>query len=269
VNGVRAAVAAAAAAALDADPRLCVVAGAGHAILGPVLATRRGRHILALGPGSRTAVAEGVAGCRRPVLVALSGDETLGPLSGAMILITEDGAQAATAQSAGLTVTQPAWPTDAEPLLQGALRAGGPVVLRAHAQSPDSPPPPPPQDGLPRILHRGGDGLVVAAGGAVPLLAAAVGVAAAQGTALTAVDLHTVAGPGPIDPRVGDEHVWVGDREAAAGIDHDLFRVPLRVVAIAGKTPAQAAAAITAALPPVAAVGGGRPGSRGPRRRRT
>jgi hypothetical protein len=249
VNGVRAAIAAAVAGALDADPRLGVVAGTGHPILGRVLATRPDRHILSVGPASRATVAEGVAACRGPVLVAMGGDETLGPLAGAQVLITDDAGQAATAQAAGLIVTQPAWPTDAEPLLRGALAAGGPVGVRAHPRTPEGPAPPAPQDGLPRILHRGRDGLVVGAGGAVPLLAAAVALAAEQGRALTAVDLHTIAGPAPIDLRVCDDHVWVGGPEAAAGIDHDLFRVTLRVVATGGLSAAEVAAAITSALP--------------------
>jgi transketolase len=249
LNGVRAAVAAAIAGALDADPRLVVVAAHDDPLLQPVLATRPGRRVLAPGPGSRLPIAEGLAGCGRRVLVGLSGHEPVAGGGGAQVLVTGDAAQAAIAQTSGLVVHQPAWPIDAEPLLQAALAAGAPVMVRAHPHSPEGPPPAPADGGLPRTLARGPDGVVVGAGGAVPLLLLAVEVIAKRGTALTAVDLHTLAGPAPIDLRTCDAHVWVGGPEAAAEVDHDLFRVPLRVVAVGGRNPSQAADAILGAVP--------------------
>jgi hypothetical protein len=223
---------------LAADESLAVVRGAEAAAAGLAGGNRTdpARRVVVRGPAARIAVGEGLARTGRDVVTVVDGtegwDPELGWASG-HVLVAVDPAPAAAHPGVatrltrgfvnrvpGLTVVQPAWPADVEPLLTATLDDPGPALVRLHGgDAPGVPPAARPVLGTPRVLRPGPAGLLVGAGMTVPLLAAAAHLLAGRGVRLMTVEVHSA--DGAVADRLGllDDRVLLGQADAARELD--------------------------------------------------
>lgn len=193
---------------------LLKLASAGEAMIivgrdpGPASACLRefpGAVLVAPGITSRFAVADGVRMAGRRVVTVL--DSRITDLTLALdtdrtnVVLTASAAHLAVARDAGLTVVQPGWPADVEPLLHAALGAAESVLVRLHRRGTEvAPPLGAPQLGIHRVLRRGRDGLLVGAGPGVPALVHTSAALAGRGVHVTTVEMHTIRRATGIDP---------------------------------------------------------------------
>ena len=167
------------------------------------------------GGGARFAVADGIRLAGRRVVIVLDRVVVdLGPVGqGARptVLLTTSAAHLSAARDAGLTVVQPGWPADVEPLLRAALDAAEPVLVRLHGDPVVGPAPTsrPALDAR-RVLRRGRAGLLVAAGAGTPLLVRVAAALSERGLDVTAVDLHTIRPVTGVDPARTDRALLTG-----------------------------------------------------------
>lgn len=218
------------------DPAAAVVAAAL-----PAFGTRV---VTVPGPAARPWVAAGLATVgRRPVLLLERGAPvpTTPPL-GALV-VTSDLAVADALLGAGVSVVQPAWPADVEPLLRAALDGADAVVLRLHAGAAAGPMEAfdAPVFGRPRVLRSGGPVTLTASGTSVGLLADVARMLAGRGAAVTAVDQHTFRPGRGASLTLLDGALVIGT--GAEGLPGRVRRVP------ASGQPRQVMDAVVAAVP--------------------
>jgi hypothetical protein len=171
--------------------------------------------LTAPGIATRLAVADGVRLAGRRVVTVLDGQtRDLAVAVGSIhpnVLLTASAQHLAAARDVGLTVVQPAWPEDVEPLLRAALMAPELVLLRLHRRPIDVPHPGDrPLLGTHRVLRRGSDGLLVGAGVGIPPLVEVAAVLAARGIRVTALETHTIRRTTGIDPARTNSALLVG-----------------------------------------------------------
>jgi hypothetical protein len=194
------------------------------AVLGvePTLARYLGRagdpQLLDVSAGpTRAAIGAGLAFGGRTV-VTLAHEEALadGPLPGApQVLLTTSLTAARRWWAAGARVVRPVTDADVASLLDSALAADGPVVVRLDdidgILTPGHRLGPAPVLGAPRALARGDNGVVAGQGPALARLCQ--GLADAEATLL---DLHTLEPGSPVPPGALDEAVLIGPAHRAA-----------------------------------------------------
>lgn len=167
------------------------------------------------GATARFAAAGGVRIAGRTAVVVL--DRWITDLRPALhtprpnVLLTSCAAHLAAAHDAGLTVVQPGWPGDVEPLLRAALDAPVPVLVRLHHRAAEvTPPGGRARLGVHRVLRRGRAGLVVGAGAGASALVRVSAILTARGVAVTAVETHTIRPASGIDPARTGSALLVG-----------------------------------------------------------
>lgn len=234
---------------LDADPSLRLVVGEDPGAAAWPAQVRPDRVVPAPGVASRTAVGDGVrlAGCTPVTVLGSRPVDLAGLAPGAPvhILLAADPRHLGAAYRAGLTVVQPAWPTDLAPLLEQLMTFTGPVLLRLHDRvtgPPRGTQGAPPVLGEHRIVHRGGRGLVLAAGATAALLGDVARLLAGRDIHVTAVDAHTLRPGTGVDPALTDGHLLVGSLQADRA-------EALQAVAATPDNPRATADAVRAALP--------------------
>ncbi|HEY8340762.1 MAG TPA: hypothetical protein VIK95_12910 [Egibacteraceae bacterium] len=220
----------------DADPAAAVVAAALPGFGDRVLAVP--------GASARPWVAAGLAETgRRPVLLLEPGAPVPSAAIPGALVVTADQVVADALLGAGFTVLHPAWPDDVAPLLQAAIAAREPVVLRLHDSATSGPldPVDPPVLGRPRILRSGGEVTLAGSGPTAGLLADVARMLAGRGARVTAVDQHTLRPGRGVSLALFDGALVVGSGDGG---------VPGRVrrVAVAGE-PRQVMEAVFAAVP--------------------
>lgn len=185
--------------------------------------------LIAPGIATRFAVADGVRLAGRSVVTVLDGQtRDLAVAVGSVhpnVLLTASAAHLAAARDVGLTVVQPGWPGDVEPLLRAALEAPESVLVRLHRRPVAVPHPGDrPLFGTHRVLQRGPDGLVVGAGAGIPALVEVAAVLATRGIRVTALETHTIRRLTGIDPARTNGALLVGPH--AVEHAHHLIPVP-------------------------------------------
>ncbi|MGH8929253.1 MAG: hypothetical protein ACRDZO_01100 [Egibacteraceae bacterium] len=203
--------------------------------------------LTAPGMTSRFAVADGVRLAGRRAITVLDGRvRTLAVAVDAgrpNVLLTASTAHLAAARDIGLTVIQPGWPEDVEPLLRAALDAPEPVLMRLHRHPIEAAHPGgKPQLGTHRILRRGRSGLLVGAGVGIPALVQVTAVLAARGIRVTAAEMHTIRRGTGVDPVHTNGALLIGP----AGLEDARHLVP---VPFGSRSPTQLADAIQLVLP--------------------
>lgn len=214
-------------------PDLRVVVGRDPGPAAWLLEVYPDRVVVAPGTTSRIAVGDGVriAGCT-PVTVLDREVTDLGDAAaqpGPHLLLTRHGEHLAAAYRARLTVVQPAWDADVEPLVVAALAEPAPVLCRLHtggATPPRGTELGPPVLGQHRVLHRGAGGLVLAAGQHAGLLAHLARMMAGREVHVTAIEAHTLRPGTGVDPALTDANLLVGS--LGAGRAEALTPVPAR-----------------------------------------
>jgi hypothetical protein len=200
-----------------------------------------------LGVTSRFAVADGIRIAGRRVVTML--DSRITDLALALdmgrpnVLLTASAAHLMVARDAGLTVVQPGWPTDVEPLLRAAFDASEPVLIRLHGHGVEvAPPLVAPELGTHRVLRRGRDGLLVGAGPGIGSLVQVTAALTARGVHITAVEMHTIRRATGIDPVRTNSALLAGP--VAVEDARHLVPIPL-----SSDSPDHLADAVQAALP--------------------
>ena len=199
---------------------------------------------------TRLAMAEGVSRAGGEAVVILEGgiDQLPVPVDVGVVMLSLSDEHLHLAFRAGVHVVQPAWVPDVTRLLHGSLRAGHSTLLR----SPDllgsrDGAPPAATFGAHRMFHRGGNGLVIGAGGTAPVCREVGTLLARADIGVTTMDLHTVTPGSGVDASLLPDHLLVGPldtpRAAAmtaipvSGTVSDLAR---RVRDVLGVTPDRA-----------------------------
>lgn len=220
---------------LDADPDLVVVGV--EPALARYLDCQGDPRLLDVPDGpTRAALGAGLAlAGRRVVTFGHAESAAGGPLpSQPQVLLATSLIGARRWWAAGAVVARPVTAADVAPLLDGALTAGVPVVLRLDEPGPLARVPARgrgPVWGRPRILVEGDQGVVVGQGPQLDGLRQPL-----EDAGLTLVDLHSLGPSAVIAPGALDDAVLVGGpgrrASAARGDLMGLARLPLPVDAI-------------------------------------
>jgi hypothetical protein len=211
-----------------------LVTGRPTPALEPLIAGAR-RHVVSSGPGTRLAVAAGIA-LGGHVATAVIDDGCAFADGHADVAITASPAAAAQALRSGWTVVQPSSGTDVAALLRSAPRPAL-VLLPTDARgagarpgAPDDPPHTPPSRGL-RVWQDGELATLVASGAAVGPMVRISSRLEARGVSVTAVEVAVLAGSGHAALLGGDAlHVGPpgsGDEVVRGTWPRALARVPV------------------------------------------
>ncbi|MGI9018678.1 MAG: hypothetical protein ACR2HR_16505 [Euzebya sp.] len=162
---------------------------------------------------TRLGIGEGIIRGGGDSLIMLDSEVTDLPVlpESGIVMVSQTPAHLRLAYRAGLDICQPGWIEDLPALLVGALGHPQTTLLFLPPVTPSSGDPPPPTTfGQRRVLHRGGDGLLLGAGATAPAARRIAQALAQLHLQVTALDSHTITAASDLDAFVLHDHVLVG-----------------------------------------------------------